>query len=248
MKKILFVFLMSLSVVVAIAQEQTPSPVIIVEENLDNWVVGAYGEGEVFLFQDDDPVENPFSIWLIQEEQHFIFKAYAQAEGCLPSEWVYREVIVPAIEDPILPVEPDYGVHATLTDESVILEPYVDPAYFNDLTYVLRLYIDGVEVEYPYTLPRCQEDYVVCTTVQIDVEGYGYSFVCGREIVVPALETVPPHKKNDVNGDGEVNIADVNAVIDIILSDTFGKAFDVNDDGEVNIADINDIINYIIDK
>ena len=248
MKKILFVFLMSLSVVVAIAQEQTPSPVIIVEENLDNWVVRAYGEGEVFLFQDDDPVENPFSIWLIQEEQHFIFKAYAQAEGCLPSEWVYREVIVPAIEDPILPVEPDYGVHATLTDESVILEPFVDPAYFDNCTYVIRLCIDGVEVEYPCTLPRSQEEYVVHVTVQIDVEGLGYSFVCDRDIVVPALETVPPYQKNDVNGDGEVNIADVNVVIDIILSDTFGKAFDVNDDGEVNIADINDIINYIIDK
>ncbi len=28
----------------------------------------------------------------------------------------------------------------------------------------------------------------------------------------------PPYKKGDVNGDGEVNIADVNAVIDLILN------------------------------
>ena len=51
----------------------------------------------------------------------------------------------------------------------------------------------------------------------------------------------------DVNGDGEVNIADVNAVIDVILS---GSAVsvplaDVNGDGEVNIADVNAIIDMI---
>ena len=55
----------------------------------------------------------------------------------------------------------------------------------------------------------------------------------------------------DVNGDGEVNIADVNAVIDIILggnvdADTRDRA-DVNEDGEINIADINAVINIILD-
>ena len=51
----------------------------------------------------------------------------------------------------------------------------------------------------------------------------------------------------DVNGDGEVNIADINAIIDIILSGAAGNsAADVNDDGEVNIADINAIIDMIL--
>lgn len=54
--------------------------------------------------------------------------------------------------------------------------------------------------------------------------------------------------KGDVNGDGEVNIADVNAVINIILggSDSTEGRSDVNGDGEVNIADINTIINIIL--
>ena len=52
--------------------------------------------------------------------------------------------------------------------------------------------------------------------------------------------------KGDVNGDGEVNIADVNAVIDIILSDGINLAGDVNGDGEVNIADVNEIIDLIL--
>lgn len=50
----------------------------------------------------------------------------------------------------------------------------------------------------------------------------------------------------DVNQDGEINIADINAVIDIILTDSSGMSGDVNGDGEVNIADINAIIDIIL--
>ena len=52
----------------------------------------------------------------------------------------------------------------------------------------------------------------------------------------------------DVNGDGEVNIADINAVIDMILSGRFNEKGDVNGDGEVNIADINAIIDKILNQ
>ena len=51
----------------------------------------------------------------------------------------------------------------------------------------------------------------------------------------------------DVNRDLEVNIADVNVAIDIILGgndDTI--AADVNGDLEINIADINALINIIL--
>ena len=51
--------------------------------------------------------------------------------------------------------------------------------------------------------------------------------------------------KGDVNNDGEVNIADVNAVLDVILGGTISRA-DVNGDGEVNIADVNAIIDIIL--
>ena len=51
----------------------------------------------------------------------------------------------------------------------------------------------------------------------------------------------------DVNGDGEVGIADINAIIDIILSGSPATAdADVNRDGEVNIADINAVIGIIL--
>ena len=52
----------------------------------------------------------------------------------------------------------------------------------------------------------------------------------------------------DVNGDGEVNVADVNALIDIILSgETTGvAAADVNGDKEVNVGDVNALIALIV--
>ena len=50
----------------------------------------------------------------------------------------------------------------------------------------------------------------------------------------------------DVNGDGEVNIADINALIDMILSSNTDASGDVNNDGEVNIADVNAVIDLIL--
>lgn len=52
----------------------------------------------------------------------------------------------------------------------------------------------------------------------------------------------------DVNGDGEVNIADVDAIIKVILSinDTVNDAADVNHDSEVNIADVDAVIKTIL--
>lgn len=60
-----------------------------------------------------------------------------------------------------------------------------------------------------------------------------------------------PNQPGDVNGDGEINIADANSVIDIVIMGGNGghtrmPADDVNNDGEVNIGDVNFIINIII--
>lgn len=56
--------------------------------------------------------------------------------------------------------------------------------------------------------------------------------------------------KGDVNADGEVNIADINALLDIILGrEVEGEAWlraDVNGDSEINIADINALLDIIL--
>ena len=50
----------------------------------------------------------------------------------------------------------------------------------------------------------------------------------------------------DVNADGDVNIADINAVVNVVLGGPFDNKCDVNEDGDINIADINYLIDIIL--
>ena len=51
--------------------------------------------------------------------------------------------------------------------------------------------------------------------------------------------TINAAVKGDVNGDGEVNIGDLNSIITVILENRDDPVADVNGDGEVNIGDVN---------
>ena len=69
---------------------------------------------------------------------------------------------------------------------------------------------------------------------------------CGavREIAITSV------LKGDVNLDGEITIADINAIIQVILggqvSDDLRGRADVNEDKEVTVADINSVIALIV--
>ena len=76
---------------------------------------------------------------------------------------------------------------------------------------------------------------------RIAMTGGGTAATYVDDIALYCIDTL-----GDVNGDGEINIADINAIIDIILSGGMTQAADVNSDSEVNIADINAIIDLII--
>ena len=82
-----------------------------------------------------------------------------------------------------------------------------------------------------------------CVIIATTVDG---NFIATCTVTVNEDADLP----GDVNHDGEVSIADINIIIDIILGrtvddQTFERA-DVNGDGEVNIADINAVINLIL--
>ena len=63
-----------------------------------------------------------------------------------------------------------------------------------------------------------------------------------------SFEDITPAEplKGDVNGDGEVNIADVNALINMILTGESQPSGDINEDGEINIADVNALLDIIL--
>ena len=64
--------------------------------------------------------------------------------------------------------------------------------------------------------------------------------------VIPGGDEVTP---GDVNGDDTINISDVTALIDMILSNSTdgNKAADVNGDGIVNISDVTALIDSLLD-
>lgn len=77
------------------------------------------------------------------------------------------------------------------------------------------------------------------------VEGFDYA-AAAAEVQKMIDKILNGAVQGDVNLDGEVGIADVNAVISVISGDnTFESTADVTNDGEVGIADVNAIINII---
>lgn len=61
-----------------------------------------------------------------------------------------------------------------------------------------------------------------------------------------------PYQSGDVNGDGTVDVADVNALINIILGKASADAYSgralVNDDTVVDVADVNAVVNIVLGK
>ena len=60
------------------------------------------------------------------------------------------------------------------------------------------------------------------------------------------VEEVKPAVPGDLNGDGEVTVADVNLLIDAILTSKLTDEYDFNGDGETNVADVSALINLLL--
>ena len=77
--------------------------------------------------------------------------------------------------------------------------------------------------------------------------------VCMAAFTLPfrVMDETPP-MRGDVNGDGLVDVGDMNVLINIILhkddADHYGNRAMVNDDNVVGIADVNALINIILHK
>ena len=228
---------------IAVAQERTPRPEIYIQEGADAWVIGATGEGVIHFYIDLTEVENPYTVELTDEEQCFVFGAYAKAEGCLPSEWVEWEVVVPVSEDyyDYEMFEPQFEINVNLTDEYAILVP---SCTYEDLP--MLLYVDDIEVDIPCVLPRGRADYqIIATVVGLMEDGNVYDYP-EFDIIIPATEHFVP----DVDGDGAASIADVTMLIDHILNPRevpveWIKA-DCDGDGDIGIGDVIALIDYLM--
>ena len=119
-----------------------------------------------------------------------------------------------------------YGTTGTLV-QVLDKDVYLSPHKSTTLTFHLDNVIDGW-------------NYFAKVYYYSSGEQVSLANVSTHTIIFPAA-SIP----GDVNGDSEVSIADINAVIDVILKGGNDLSGDVNGDGEVNIADINAIIDII---
>ena len=77
-----------------------------------------------------------------------------------------------------------------------------------------------------------------------------FSIPAGGYQVYVKGEPVPAYIIGDVNGDGEVSIGDVSALIDLLLGGGADSATvkrgDVNQDGELSIGDVSALIDILL--
>jgi hypothetical protein len=70
--------------------------------------------------------------------------------------------------------------------------------------------------------------------------------------VVISKPTTPQYSLGDINGDGKVDVSDVNIVINIMLGKVQASQYpgnaDVNNDNKVDVSDVNKIINIMLGK
>ena len=64
--------------------------------------------------------------------------------------------------------------------------------------------------------------------------------------IISATEVSSQTLVGDVDEDGNVNITDVTALIDMLLSDNTKPSGDVNGDGSINITDVTDLIDILL--
>ena len=141
------------------------------------------------------------------------------------------------VDPPIPPVLPDFDF--VVTDEYAYLE------FNNGEDYGITVYVNGCLMEPPYVFQRWEEDYLVDINVCFSEEGFNDIYV-GRDYLVPALEGAP----HDVNSDGGINIDDVTALIQYLLTlNTEGfdvEKADVDCSGRISIDDVTELINRLL--
>ena len=158
----------------------TPAPVINVTPGDDAYIFEAVGEGEVTLYLDGNPVENPYTVVRTTEDQIVKFTATAHVDGQTDGT-VTAEYLVPAL--PILDLDGEIVISDPDENGVVTIE------YTGDEDVTITVTVNGEEVvlgeDGTITVPEGESEIVVTVTAE------GYNDLVGNK-VVNYVVPIPP--------------------------------------------------------
>ena len=167
-----------------VVPEVTATPEIVVTETDDAIIINVVGEGEIHVYVDGNEVQVPCTIEKGEEPRDIVITATAQADDKEISETATREVTIPAKE-----VVPEVTATPVIN---------YDPETFTvtvEGNGEIHVYVDGNEVQVPYTFEQTEEEVTYVVTATAQEAGKEISETATREITVPAKEVEPedPH-------------------------------------------------------
>ena len=140
-----------------VVPEVTEAPVINVEVTDDAYIITATGEGEVVLYVNDEPVENPYTIARGEEDQTIYVYATAQEEGKEMGTTDVQPIVVEAKAGET-PVDPHMTGYWIVTIDQYGNEVWKELLYDNnDYTGIVRFeYADYGT--FPYDPNKTEEE------------------------------------------------------------------------------------------
>ncbi len=193
------------------------------------------------IYSDDEWNENYFYIDLLPYGGPYGGEYYIQATAIIDDYYTGEHILTAdAHFEYYVPIEAP-TILTQMTNDAVIVNMSSDLEY-------KKFIVDGEEVlELPYVAGRTNHDYYITVQAGHSPDSVRWVWTEEMTILIPAKEV--PLLRGDVDGDGNVNISDVAALIDYLLSGNdalvSGKP-DVDLNGAITIADVTSLIDYLL--
>ncbi len=191
----------------------------------------------------------PFTPTTVSNNNLWIERFAQEVDGVVTfSEVNNMEANVPYI---IAAKQDAIGTPITWSASNVLMKP--EPiAYTSGDTYLMTGTFVGETVEEAYAVNAAGS---VAKWGNATVEPFRAYFTelealeNHTDIELPGEATTPSYLRGDVNGDGEVDVRDITALIDVIMNSiTDNPRADVNEDGDIDVRDITALIDIIMNN
>ena len=190
-------------IVIPALPAKTDMPVITFNTTDEAVEITANGEGEVLMYVDGEPVENPCTIERTEEAFTITVTATAQEEGKRISDEATLTLEIPAL----LPKTDMPVITFNTTDEAVEITATGEGE--------VKMYVNGEPVENPCTIERTEEAFTITVTATAKEDGKRISDEATLTLDIPALlpktdmpvitfNTTDEAVEITANGEGEV--------------------------------------------